>query len=178
MENKNPTWSKVMIDGWPRRSRFDELFHTERVVYDARQYVENNTNAGFYQTKAMTLLGEALEALADHLEGRPAEDMTTETAETAATGVKVGESRSVSDAITAGDTKIAEPVPEKVLFQVFYSTFDKPQAFIRKGEPTPDQAAADASAVEAIAKTYDVAHAFVVRVESAYSRETTVKKVI
>ncbi len=164
-------WAMELVDGFPRRNRLDHQTPAEEAIRRARDIVENS-GCGIHLTKAVTLLGEALDAVADHHEGKP-EDTPSETAATAA---KVGESRNVSDAITAGDTKIAEPVPEKVLYQNLVSRYETPNNFERVGEPQADKVKADDIAVAAIQKSYDVQHAFVVRVESAYTREHTVKK--
>lgn len=57
-----------MIDGVPRRNRLDLNTLAELAIVEAMREVEK-AGASEYLTKAVTLLQEAKDALADHIEG-------------------------------------------------------------------------------------------------------------
>jgi hypothetical protein len=57
-----------MIDGIPRRNRLDLNTPAELAIYNAMGEVEK-CGASLSLTKAVTLLQEAKNALADHIEG-------------------------------------------------------------------------------------------------------------
>ena len=58
-----------MNDQIPRRNRIDLMTPAEKAIYDAIQVVEE---AGAHEllTKAVVLLGEAQEAVADYVDGK------------------------------------------------------------------------------------------------------------
>lgn len=68
-ETKKP--EPTFVDGMPRRCRVDLATEPERLIRDARDFLESSCGASTRLTDAVIYLGKALDAVADHVETYP-----------------------------------------------------------------------------------------------------------
>lgn len=149
-------WQEVKVDGIPRRNRTDLQTIAEGKIREAMYEVEAS-GGSTHLTKAINLLSQALDAMADHHEGKP------------------------DDANEAAQQPPAAPpqaqAPEKDTFQIIYGKYDDANTVYREGVPNKDPNALTDVAVELLRK-YDVREVFLVTVHAAFGKEILIKKTL